>query len=211
MALCSHRRSLEVSCALLTGALVASASASGAGAPSIGEDRGFDVAPYVARILDVAAMDPALAAALIPAPWIEFLVAGAFELEAEVAVRPSESDPPQQWPLGPWSDPSSLAGAIQALDSRVVAALYRELKPRLATHCARRGASLSACDRAMRVSGSKLSDHSVLERAADASMSPITPTQRELARLGVSVVTALRDQIQLLGIALWGPSWRAGG
>jgi len=63
----------------------------------------------------------------------------------------------------------------------------------------------------MRASGSKLSDRSVLERAANGSTSPITPTQRGLARLGLPVVTALRDQIQLLGIALWGPSWSADG
>lgn len=191
--------------------LVASASARDAGAPIVGEDRGFDVAPHIAQILQLAAMDPALAVTLIPDTWVDFVVAGALAVEAEVPVRPSEPDPPQQWPIGPWSNPSSLAGAIQAVDSGVVAALYRELKPRIATHCRQRGASLAACDRAMRASGSKLSARSVFERAADSSTSPITPTQRELARLGVPVVTALRDQIQLLGIALWGPSWRAGG
>jgi len=67
--------------------------------------------------------------------------------------------------------------------------------------------SLTACDRAMRASGSTLSARAVLERAARGSMSAITPTQRELARLGVPVVTALRNQIQLLGKALWGASW----
>lgn len=191
--------------------LMAPASARGVGAPTVGEAPGFNVAPYIAQILQIAAMDPALAVALIPDPWIEFLVEGAFAVEAEDAARPSGSDPPQQWPIGPWPGPSSLAGAIQAVDSRAVAALYRELKPRLAVYCRQRGSSLATLDRAMRASGSKLSARSVLERAADGSMSPITPTQRELARLGVPVVTALRDQIQLLGIALWGPSWSSHG
>jgi len=165
------------------------------------------LAPHFAKILQIAAADPALAVAIVPDAWIDSLVAGALAVESEVAVRPPPSDPPQQWPIGPWPTAVSLAGAIGAVDVGSVVALYRELKPRLAVRCRQLGASLASCDRAMRVSGSVLSSRAVLARASDGSVSPITPTQRELARLGVPVVTALRDQIQLLGIALWGPAW----
>jgi len=194
---------------MLSCLLVASAASQDDSAPAADQAQLLVLAPFLAKIVQLAAVDPALAVTLVPDPWIDSLVAGALAVEAEVAERPPEADAPQQWPIGPWPTPVSLARAIETLDSTAVAALYRELKPRLAGHCGQRGASLAACDRAMRAAGSKLSARSVLERAADGSTSPITPTQRELARLGVPVVTALRDQIQLLGIALWGPAWGA--
>jgi len=189
--------------------LVASASSQVGGAPTTDPGQLAVLAPHLAKILQIAAVDPALAVAIVPDPWIDSLVAGALAVEAEVAVRPPHSDPPKQWPIGPWPTPVSLAGAIEAVDVGSVVALYQELKPRLAGRCRQHGASVATCDRAMRVSGSMLSAGSVLARAADGSTSPITPSQRELARLGVPVVTALRDQMQLLGIALWGPSWGA--
>jgi len=188
---------------------VASAASPIAGASTANPGQLAVLAPHFAKILQLAAVDPALAVALVPDLWIDSLIAGALAVEAEVAVRPPPSDPPQQWPIGPWPTPISLASAIEAVDASSVVALYEALKPRLAGRCRQRGASLAVCDRAMRASGSTLSNRSVLARAADGSKSPITPTQRELARLGVPVVTALRDQIQLLGIALWGPSWDA--
>jgi len=187
--------------------LVASASSEVGRATTADPDQLAVLAPHLAKILQIAAVDPALAVAIVPDAWIDSLVAGALAVEAEVAVRPPHSDAPQQWPIGPWPTPVSLAGTIGEVDVGTVVVLYRELKPRLAGRCRQLGASLAACDRALRVSGSKLSSHAVLARATDGSVTPITPTQRELARLGVPVVTALRDQIQLLGIALWGPSW----
>ncbi len=206
----SLRRSIEASVVILLALLVASGSGQQEVAPRIDENQGLAIAPYAAQILQLAALDPVLAVTLIPDPWVDFLVAGALGIEAEVAVRPSEIDPPRRWPIGPWTGPNSLASAIGAVDPASLAALYRELKPRLAVRCRQHGLSIAKCDRVMRATGSRLSDRSVLERAASGSSSPITPTQRALARLGVPVVTVLRDQIRLFGIALWGPSWSVG-
>lgn len=195
---------------MLSCLVAVSAASEGSGPAAADTDPLLALAPHFAQILQLAAVDPAFAVTLVPDPWIESLVAGALAVEAEVAVRPPASDPPQHWPIGPWPTPASLAGAIEAVDSGAVIALYRELKPRLAGHCRQRGVSLADCDRALRASGSRLSARSVLERATDGSVSPITPTQRELARLGAPVAIALRNQIQQLGKAVWGTAWQAG-
>jgi hypothetical protein len=170
-------------------------------------DAAFDEAQLYAlapQILQLAAMDPLLAASLVPDAWIDRALLGALEIEAEVPAHPPAADPPQRWPIGPWASPAALARTLRAIDPDSVVALYRALEPRRAARCRHHAKSLAACERALRAAASRLVSRSVLNRAAHGPAEEITATQRELARLGVPVVMALRDKVSGVGTRLWG-------
>jgi len=186
-------------------------------APAIGQEarvptddgRLAALAPVLSQIAALAAVDPVLAANLVPDPWIDSFMAGAFAIGAESSRHADALDPPQSWPIGPWATPASMVQLIHAVDPRAAVALYRALTPRVEGRCNRRKLSFERCDRAIRVAGSRLAACSVLERAAGRTAAPITETQRELARFGKSVVLALRARIHSAAATLWGASWRA--
>ncbi len=169
----------------------------------------YAAVPYVAQIVNLALFDPVFAASLVPDSWIDSLTASTLAVEAEVAVKPSKSDPPLPWPIGPWNNPESLAASIAAVEPRAVASLYGALRPRFAENCRQRDSSPENCERAIRTSVSRLSAKAVEARAIDGSIAPITPTQQKLARLGEPVVLVVRRQLRGLGRALWGDPTKA--
>lgn len=172
------------------------------------DDRIAELAPFIVQIVNFAALDPVLAASLVPEDWIESMVGGAAQVEAEVARKPSKIDPPIAWPIGPWTTPESLAATIKAAQPGAVGSLYRALKPRITTSCRKRKSSWANCDRAIRTSVAKLSAAAVLARSIGSTpVVAVTPTQRELARLGPPVVVAVRDQFRVLGKTVWGEAW----
>lgn len=199
--------------------LAGEARAPGAAAPPVpsagehmGEEELLALAPLLVQIVNLAEWDPQIAANLVPEVWIGSAVEGALEVEAEVPVKTSTPDSPQDWPIGPWTTPASLAATIREAEPRAVASLYSALKPRLANYCRQRKASLARCDTAIRRALGRFSAPAVLTRSvggATAALSPITSTQRELARLGPPVVVALRDRLQVLGQTIWGDAWNA--
>jgi hypothetical protein len=177
------------------------------GLAPVDQGRLVALAPVLTQIVALAALDPVLAANLVPDPWIDSFVSGALTIEAESSRRAEAQDPPQRWPIGPWATPASMVQLIHSVDPRAVLALYRALTPRLEVRCSRRAMSFERCDRTIRAAGSRLAACSVLERTAGRAAAPITPTQRALARLGGSVVLALRTRIHSVASALWGASW----
>ena len=188
-------------------ALVGTALALAAVGSAEPQETGFDEAQLYAlapQILQLAAMDPVLAANLVPDAWIDRVLVGALAIEAEVPAHPASADPPQRWPVGPWSTPDSLATTLRAIDPKSVAALYGALAPRRAARCRQHAKSLVDCDRALRTAASRLVASSVLNRASNGPAEEITATQRQLARYGVPVVVALRDKVRGVGTLLWG-------
>lgn len=165
------------------------------------------LAPVLAQIVGLAAADPRLAANLVPDPWLDSLVSGALAVEAESPRSLPGPDAPRRWPIGPWATPASLERLIRAFDPPAVVALYRALTPRLETRCNRREMSFERCDRAIRAAGARLSECRVLDRAAGRIVAPITPTQRELSRLGGRVVGTLRGRIHAVATPIWGASF----
>jgi hypothetical protein len=169
------------------------------------------LAPYLAQIVRLAALDPQRAAALVPDAWIDSLLAGAFRLHAEEPSVPDQPDPPKAWPIGPWASPAELVQTLEATDPASVAALYRATSPRIEGRCRARGATPAACDAALRGAGVRIAAREVLLRAKGEGAPAVTPTQRELARLGVAAVTSLRGRVQGVGGRLWGAAWRGAG
>ena len=173
-------------------------------------DELVSLAPYLAQIVNLAAWDPALAASLVPEPWIDALLSGAIELETEIAERKTHAPAPVQWPIGAWATPVSLAETIRAIDPTTVAALYRALKPRMSERCRRVGSTAKACERALQTSVVRLSAPEIQTRAiGHRSAVPMTATQIGLSGLGEPVVIAVRDQLTILGRTLWGKRRRA--
>lgn len=167
-----------------------------------------ELVPFLVQVVNLAVLDPILAASLVPEAWIDSLVEGALEIEAEVPEKPSKPDAPLAWPVGPWLTPDSLVTTIKTARPEAVRSLYRALEPRVAASCRRQAASSwAACERAMRASVARLSHASVLARSVGGPATPITATQREVARLGEPVVVALRDQCRVLGRSVWGEDW----
>lgn len=160
--------------------------------------------PAIVQALNLASLDPVLAANFIPASWIESLVLGAVAVEAEVPTELEGKYVPRTWPIGPWAHSSSMVATISAVDPAAAAALYRALRPRIKAQCAQLGLTLPECERAIRKSMHRLSDPCVRAGAIGNIKTSMTPTQRELARLGEPVVVALHDQLQTLGKALFG-------
>jgi len=175
-------------------------------ARSLGDEQFYALAPQLAQIVNLALLDPVLASSLVPDPWIESLTASALAVEAEVPGRFGDPDRPHSWPIGAWRTPAALVASIDSVEPRAVAALYRALRPRMARHCRQRETSFEKCERAIRVSMSRLSAPSVQARAAGGTATLVTPTQRELARLGEPVVLAVRNRLKGVGKALWGSS-----
>ena len=192
--------------AVVSFVIVGSALADSSDERSLGDEQLYALAPQVVQIVNLAILDPTLAATLVPDPWVDSLAESVLAVEAEVPARFGEPDRPHSWPIGAWSRPAALVASIDSVEPRAVAALYRALRPRFALNCRRRGTTFEKCERAIRVSMSRLSAPSVQARAAGGTTALITATQRELARLGEPVVLAVRDRLQGVGKALWGDS-----
>jgi len=196
------------SSALVSFLIFGPALADESGRPSLGAEQLFALAPQLAQIVNLAILDPVFAASMVPDPWIDTLAESALAVEAEVPAKAGKSDPPRGWPIGAWPSPGAMVASIESVEPRAVAALYRALRPRFARNCRRRGTTFEKCERAVRVSMSRLSAPAVQARAAGGTATSMTPTQRELARLGEPVVLAVRDRLDGVGKALWGRSSR---
>jgi len=176
-------------------------------APTYDREQLSSLVPLVVQIVNLSALDPVFAASLVPDAWLQAIVDGAFEIEAETATRPPKLDAPLPWPVGPWATPASLVSTIRTAQPTAVAGLYRALQPRFVGHCRLRKASFKACDEAIRIAAARLSAPSVHARAGGRPATAVTPTQREVARLGESPTAALHDQILLLARKVWGEDW----
>jgi hypothetical protein len=171
---------------------------------TLAEEQLYALAPHAAQIVNLAQLDPVLAARLVPEIWLDSLTTGAIAVEAEVAVEFDQIDPPHTWPIGPWRSPTALVTSIEAVNPGAVASLYRALRPRIAANCRKRKVTAEKCEAAIRSSVERLTDRAVLNRASGEPAPAMTPTQRELARLGEPVVIALRTRLGSLGLSLWG-------
>jgi len=187
-----------------SGSALADAVAESPRANRMSRDELHAIAPYLAQLVNISMLDPALAASMVPESWIESLLDGALAIEAEVPAAAGAADPPARWPIGPWPSPASLAASIRELQPAAVASLYAALRPRLGVRCRERKLSIEACEGAIRSTVSRLSSKKVAARALGKPVQAITPTQRELARLGEPVVTAARQQLRGVGTTLWG-------
>jgi hypothetical protein len=192
--------------ALVSLVIFTPALADDSGQRSLGDEQFYALAPQLAQIVNLAILDPVFAATLVPDPWIDSLAESALAVEAEVPAKSGKSDPPQSWPIGAWRTPAALVASIESVEPRAVAALYRALRPRFAMNCRRRGTTFEKCERAVQVSMSRLSAPVVQARAAGGTATSLTPTQRELARLGEPVVLAVRHRLDGVGKALWSRS-----
>jgi hypothetical protein len=164
-----------------------------------------DFLPQMMQLVRLAALDPGLAASLVPTPWLDLLIDSVRELAAEEATTPKGADAPLG-AVGPWPSPEAFAKSLEALDPVAVAALYRAARPRIAERCRAKGVPLPVFDRALRASGERVAARAVFERASGATPA-LTPTQREIARLGVPAVLVMRRQVIALGTRLWGAGW----
>lgn len=197
------RRSRTFVCVAFAATLLGSAENERSPA-TLGTEQLYALAPHLAQIVNLAQLDPALAAQLVPETWVDALAAGVLAVDAEEPARAEERDPPRSWPIGPWTSRAALVRSIDALDPRAVASLYRALRPRFAAHCKHRGTSLGDCERAMRRTMARLGDASVHARTQGATSAPVTVTQRELARLGEPVVRSVRRRLRELDRMLFG-------
>ncbi len=172
------------------------------------DDPAMEWIPYAIQLVNLAALDPNVAANLVPDTWIEFALSEAFDLEGEKELKAPARDSARAYPIGPWTTPDALAATVKSVAPRSAVSLYRALGPRLAVHCQRLEKPKADCHRAIRVSLVRLSDSAVVARSSGRPAPAITPTQRELARLGKPVVVAIRDLVRVVGANLWGPSWQ---
>lgn len=195
---------LALGCALGTASLAASSPGARTGDPR----QGATPLPRLDELVRLAALDPPTAARLVPASLLDAFVDAVLAAAAEEPALPSRPDPPLEGPIGPWPSPAALAQQVAAADPLAVAALYRAMKPRLAASCRTRGTSLQAFERAMAHAARRLSAPAVVERAAGGTPTPLTPAQRELARLGVPSIVVIQDGIGSVASALWGERWR---
>lgn len=163
-----------------------------------------ELAPMLLQIINLSLLDPGLAAGLVPESWVEAAVDGALRVESEAPSVRAEPAPAQSWPVGPWSSSASLAAAIQAVQPAAVVGLYRALRPRLDGECRRRALDAEACERAIKVTASRLSASAVVAEAAKPTAAPLTPTQHAVSQLGEPAADALRERIRAVGTTLWG-------
>ena len=159
-------------------------------------------------LLRVAALDPALAARLVPDAWLDLLVASALSSRDEAKSVPDRADPPHAGPVGPWPSKGALHDTLARTDPASVAALYGALRPRIALRCRARGVPPSALDAALRTLAQRVTDPSVMERARGSSTVALTRSQRELARLGVPIVELAARRTESVARRLWGADWR---
>jgi hypothetical protein len=165
-----------------------------------------ELAPMLLQIINLSALDPGFAAGMVPETWVEAAVDGALLVESESAsVRAHHPAAAQMWPIGPWQSSASLAASIQSVQPGAVVGLYKALRPRLEAECRRREVDATGCERAIKVTASRLSASSVVAHAARPGAVPLTPTQAAISNLGEPAADALRKRIRAVGTTLWGP------
>ncbi|MFK7898627.1 MAG: hypothetical protein AB8G23_22530 [Myxococcota bacterium] len=175
-----------------------------------------ELAPMLMQIVNLSALDPGFAAGMVPGTWVAAAVDGALRVEAEKPESPASlsergAAPAQVWPVGPWSSSAALAASIQAVQPGAVVGLYRALRPRLEAECRLRKVMAEDCERAIKVTASRLSASSVAAHSAKPEVlppTPLTPTQKSVAQLGQPAAEALRKGIRAVGTTLWGPPKR---
>ncbi len=170
-----------------------------------------ELAPMLLQIINLSALDPGIAAGLVPEAWVAAAVDGALQVESELPSARADQAPAQTWPIGPWTSSVSLAASIRAVQPGAVVGLYRALRPRLDGECKRREVDAAACERAIKVTASRLSASSVVAQAARPNAQPLTPTQAAVSKLGAPAVDALRTRIRSVGATLWGAPRRSEG
>lgn len=189
--------------------LVRPAVSAGESAPVLAEAEAWEeLAPMLLQIINLSALDPGIAAGLVPETWVAAAVEGALLVESEKPSPGATQSPAQTWPVGPWSSSDSLAASIRAVQPSAVVGLYRALQPRLNGECKRRDIAAAACERAIKVTASRLSASAVVAQAARPSAAPLTPTQAAMSKLGEPAADALRTRIRSVGTTLWGPPQR---
>ncbi len=160
------------------------------------------IVPALPPIINLAVLDPVLAASLVPDSWIDSAITSA-RIVAEEKARPrSEALEPATWPVGPWSSAASLATSVRDLDPKAAAALYGALRPRITRRCVARGAAATRCEQEIQTTLERLGAPVVAARLAGRRSEPITDSQLEFARLGPQVVHVGRAKIEAFRRAL---------
>ncbi len=206
-----RRRRLErLAATLLAAALgLGAAEGSPASMPELSDATQAQLALRLPVMIEIAAADPALAASVVPAPWLDHWIDAVLVVATEVSNVPRRLDAIHQGPLGPWPSSDGFARTVAATDPAAVAALLAALEPRLAVRLRGRGVSSSEFDTAVRKAARRLTSARVVHRASRERVVPVTPTQRGLARLGIPVVTVVQDQVRAVAAGRWGSDWRA--
>lgn len=174
--------------------------------PRTGAAAGIDPWQSVSRmvgLLNLALLDPGVAASLVPDPWLDAFVLGALEVSAEESSTRLGEDGAPAWPIGPWSSAASLAESIEAVDPRAAGALYGALGSRLDPRCRAAGLSLRACDARIRLALGRLTSPAVAARVGGNVAIPVTRSQRDLARMGPEVVQASTRKLSAIERVVW--------
>ncbi|MEZ4332243.1 MAG: hypothetical protein R3F35_10845 [Myxococcota bacterium] len=161
------------------------------------------VAPALPQIINLALLDPRLASQLVPDAWLDSAIEGARLVAGETPRARRGPLEPATWPVGPWSNATSLAASIRDLDPAAAAALFGALRPRIEQRCALGGGAANRCEQEMRTTLERLVSPVVSARLAGRDADPITDTQLEFARLGHEVVGAGHAKITALHRAVW--------
>lgn len=213
-------RALSVLIAPLAAWLLALLAASGlvAGEPArssgsiLGRDLGLglgsdlslaDPAVALPQIVNLARLDPAIAASMIPDGWIDEGIESARQVAHEEPRRHPGPLAAPSWPIGPWRSPPEVETSIRTLDPAAAAALYGALEPRIAARCKAKGASFARCEQELRMSLDRLTASAVAQRAAGRDTVAVTDTQLEFARMGTRVVSAGHAKLGALARAIW--------
>lgn len=162
-----------------------------------------DPAVALPQIVNLARLDPDLAASMIPDGWIDDGIEGAQRVAHEEPRRHPGTLASPTWPIGPWNSARDVETSIRTLDPTAAAALYDALEPRIAARCRTRGASFARCEQEFRMSLERLSARAIADRAAGREAVALTDTQLEFARMGPRVVAAGRAKLEAVARAVW--------
>ena len=161
------------------------------------------IAPALPQIINLAILDPQLAAGMVPDAWLDSAIESA-RIVAQEKARPQRGPPAApSWPVGPGPNAGSMVSSIRDLDPTAAAALFGALRPRLARRCEVSGVAAPRCEQEMRVTLERLGAAVVASRLAGRDAEPITDSQLEFAKLGPQVVSVGRAKIQALHRAVW--------
>ena len=153
---------------------------------------------------NLALYDPDLAARLVPDQVVQAAVIGAILVTSENPQTQLRREALREAPIGPWPTSAALIQSIQTINPEAFGGLYRALGPRFAIHCGVAQPPISDCDGLFRKTVTRLASPAVSARVAGNIAIPVTPTQRELARLGPDVVAAGNAKLEALERVVWG-------
>lgn len=162
-----------------------------------------DPAVALPQIVNLARLDPTLAASMIPDGWIDDGIENARLVAHEEPRRRPGALAAPTWPIGPWQSAGDVERSLHTLDPAAAASLYRALAPRIAARCKAKGASFARCEQELRMGLDRLTAGVVAERAAGRDAVAVTDTQLEFARMGTRVVDAGRAKLGAVARAIW--------